>query len=52
VKGIGETGTTGMPAAMASAVTDALAPFGVRHLDPPYTPERLHAALTTARACQ
>ncbi len=46
VKGIGETGTTGMPAAMASAVTDALAPFGTRHLDPPYTPERLHAAMT------
>lgn len=46
VRGVGETGTTGMPAAMASAVVDALAQFGVRHLDPPYTPERLHAAMT------
>ena len=48
VKGIGETGTTGMPAVMASAVCDALAPFGVRHLDPPYTPERLCAAMSGA----
>lgn len=47
VKGVGETGTTGMPAVMASAVADALAQFGVRHLDPPYSPERLHAAMTT-----
>ena len=46
VKGVGETGTTGMPAVMASAVADALAPLGVRHLDPPYTAERLHAAMT------
>jgi aerobic carbon-monoxide dehydrogenase large subunit len=45
VRGIAETGTTGMPAVMASAVTDALSPFGLRHLDPPYTPERLHAAM-------
>jgi carbon-monoxide dehydrogenase large subunit len=46
VKGVGETGTTGMPAVMASAVADALAPFGVRHLDPPYTAERLHQAMS------
>ena len=46
VKGVGGTGTTGMPAVMASAVADALAPLGVRHLDPPYTAERLHAAMT------
>lgn len=45
VRGIAETGTTGMPAVIASAVTDALSPFGVRHLDPPYTPERLYAAM-------
>lgn len=46
VKGVGETGTTGMPAVMASAVADALAPFGVRHIDPPYTAERLHQAMS------
>lgn len=45
VKGVGETGTTGTPAAVASAVSDALAAFGVRHLDPPYTAERLYAAM-------
>jgi carbon-monoxide dehydrogenase large subunit len=45
VRGIAETGTTGMPAVIASAVTDALSPFGVRHLDPPYTPERLYTAM-------
>jgi aerobic carbon-monoxide dehydrogenase large subunit len=45
VRGIAETGTTGMPAVIASAVTDALSPFGVRHLDPPYTPERLYIAM-------
>jgi len=45
VRGVGETGTTAMPAVMASAVTDALRPFGVRHLDPPYTPERLYYAM-------
>ncbi len=46
VKGVGETGTTGTPAVMAGAVADALAPFGVRHLDPPYTAERLHQAMS------
>jgi carbon-monoxide dehydrogenase large subunit len=52
VKGVGETGTTGMPAAMASAVADALSPFGVRHLDPPYTPERLYAAMAGLATAQ
>ncbi|HWG60432.1 MAG TPA: xanthine dehydrogenase family protein molybdopterin-binding subunit [Streptosporangiaceae bacterium] len=52
VKGVGETGTTGMPAAMASAVADALAPFGIRHLDPPYTPQRLHEAMSRVGAVQ
>jgi aerobic carbon-monoxide dehydrogenase large subunit len=46
VKGVGETGTTGTPAVIASAVADALAPFGVRHLDPPYTAERLYMAMS------
>ncbi len=37
VKGIGEAGTIASPAAVANAVIDALAPFGVRHLDMPLT---------------
>ena len=40
-KGIGESGTIGVPAAVAGAVADALAPLGVRHVDPPFTPEKL-----------
>ncbi|HEV2368702.1 MAG TPA: molybdopterin cofactor-binding domain-containing protein, partial [Acidimicrobiales bacterium] len=53
-KGLGESGTTGSVAAVWNAVVDALAPFGVTHLDPPFTPEKvwraMHAAVeTTAR---
>jgi aerobic carbon-monoxide dehydrogenase large subunit len=41
-KGIGESGALGVPAAVANAVIDALAPVvGVAHTDPPYTPERV-----------
>jgi carbon-monoxide dehydrogenase large subunit len=40
-KGIGEAGAIGTPAALANAVADALAPLGVRHLDPPYTVSKL-----------
>jgi carbon-monoxide dehydrogenase large subunit len=45
VKGLGESGAIAVPAAVANAVADALAPLGVRHLDPPYTPERLWRVL-------
>ena len=41
VKGVGETGTIASAAAVANAVIDALRPFGVTHLDMPYTPERV-----------
>jgi aerobic carbon-monoxide dehydrogenase large subunit len=44
VKGLGESGAIAVPAAIANAVADALAPLGVRHLDPPYTPEKLWRA--------
>ncbi len=49
-KGLGESGTIGVPAAVANAVADALGPLGVGHLDPPYTPARVWAALAGARA--
>jgi aerobic carbon-monoxide dehydrogenase large subunit len=49
-KGLGESGAIAVPAAIANAVADALAPLGVRHLDPPYTPERLWRALAGVRA--
>jgi carbon-monoxide dehydrogenase large subunit len=44
-KGIGESGTTGSTAAVWNAVVDGLAPFGVRHLDMPFTPERVWRAI-------
>lgn len=47
-KGIGESGSIGVPAAVANAVADALAPLGIRHLDPPYTPEKLWKAIGSA----
>jgi len=49
-KGAGEAGTVGALPAIANAVMDALAPFGVRHLDMPFTPERVWRALQDARA--
>jgi aerobic carbon-monoxide dehydrogenase large subunit len=41
LKGIGEAGTIASTAAVANAVVDALAPFGVNHVDMPYTPEKV-----------
>jgi carbon-monoxide dehydrogenase large subunit len=41
VKGCGEAGAIGAPAAFANAVVDALSPLGVRHVEMPMTPERL-----------
>ena len=45
VKGAGECGTTGSPAAVMNAVIDALRGRGVTHLDMPATPERVWRAL-------
>jgi carbon-monoxide dehydrogenase large subunit len=41
VKGVGEAGTIGATPAIVAAVVDALAPYGVRHLDMPIKPETL-----------
>jgi carbon-monoxide dehydrogenase large subunit len=41
IKGIGEAGTIGSTPAMVSAVVDALAPFGVTHVDMPLTPQKV-----------
>jgi carbon-monoxide dehydrogenase large subunit len=41
VKGCGEAGSVGSPAAVINAVIDALADLGVRHVDMPATPQRL-----------
>jgi aerobic carbon-monoxide dehydrogenase large subunit len=49
VKGCGEAGAIGAPAAITNAVVDALKPLGVRHLDMPATPERLWRAIQEHR---
>jgi len=41
VKGVGEAGTIGATPAIVGAVVDALAPFGVTHLDMPIRPESI-----------
>ena len=41
LKGIGEAGTIGSTPAVVSAVLDALAPFGVIHIDMPLTPQKI-----------
>jgi carbon-monoxide dehydrogenase large subunit len=41
VKGVGEGGAVAPPAAIANAVCDALAPFGVEFNTTPITPERV-----------
>ncbi|WP_136590916.1 xanthine dehydrogenase family protein molybdopterin-binding subunit [Salinigranum halophilum] len=45
VKGVGESATIGATPATVAAVCDALAPFGVTHLDMPLTPEKLWTAM-------
>ena len=41
VKGVGEAGTIGSTPAVVNAVIDALAPFGVVHIDMPLKPEKI-----------
>jgi aerobic carbon-monoxide dehydrogenase large subunit len=49
-KGVGELATVSAPPAVVNAVLDALAPFGVRHLDMPLHAERIWQAIRDARA--
>ena len=44
-KGVGESATVGSPPAVVNAVVDALAPFGVVHMDMPCTPARVWEAM-------
>jgi carbon-monoxide dehydrogenase large subunit len=48
IKGAGEAGALGTPPAVANAVADALAPFGVGELQPPFTEEKVWRALQSA----
>ena len=49
VKGIGEAGTIAASAAVINAITDALTPFGIKHVDMPASPNRLWAQIKEAR---
>ena len=48
VKGCGEVGAIGSPAAIMNAVVDALAPLGVKHVEMPATPRRVWETIKNA----
>lgn len=50
VKGVGEAGTIGATPAIVGAIVDALAPFGVKHLDMPIKPEVIWQAINAQTA--
>ena len=49
VKGSGQAGCMAAPQTIINAVVDALAPFGIDHIDMPVTPERVWRAIRAAR---
>ena len=49
VKGAGEAGAIGAPPAVVNALVDALAPFGVQHIDMPALPEKIWRLCRAAR---
>ena len=49
VKGGGEGGTTAAPPALVNAICDALAPYGVTHMEMPVTPEKIWRAIEGGR---
>jgi carbon-monoxide dehydrogenase large subunit len=46
---MGEGGTIGAPAALANAISDALAPLGIMIDELPATPERLFRLIRAAK---
>jgi carbon-monoxide dehydrogenase large subunit len=50
MKGIGENGAIGPPAAIVNAVNDALRPLGAAVFETPITPHRVRAAIVRAQA--
>ncbi len=49
-KGIGEAPTIGATPTVSNAVIDALEPWGITHLDLPFTPEKVWRAINAAEA--
>jgi carbon-monoxide dehydrogenase large subunit len=45
VKGAGQAGCIAAPQTIVNAILDALAPFGIEHIDMPATPERVWRAI-------
>ncbi|WP_193725753.1 xanthine dehydrogenase family protein molybdopterin-binding subunit [Ferruginivarius sediminum] len=52
VKGIGESGAIGPPAAIANAINDALRPLGAEVTDTPMTPRRVLEAIAKAKGTE
>ncbi len=50
VKGVGEAGTIGSTPAVVNAIVDALAPFGVTHIDMPVRPEKVWNVIKRRKA--
>src|SRR5499426_231598 len=50
IKGVGEAGAIPVPALVAEAIDDALAPLGVRVREMPLDPDRLRSLIANARA--
>ena len=50
VKGIGEAGTIAASGAVINAITDALSPLGIKHVDMPASPDRLWKQIQEAKA--
>src|SRR5580700_4844503 len=50
VKGAGQAGCMAAPQTIINAILDALAPFGIAHIDMPATPERVWRAIRSALA--
>jgi aerobic carbon-monoxide dehydrogenase large subunit len=48
IKGAGEAGAIGAPPAVINALVDALAPYGIEHIDMPATPRRIWELLQSA----
>jgi aerobic carbon-monoxide dehydrogenase large subunit len=52
VKGVGEAGAIASTAAVANAVNDALSPLGIKHLDMPFTAQKVWRAIQSAKGGQ
>jgi carbon-monoxide dehydrogenase large subunit len=50
IKGVGEAGTIGSTPAVVNAIVDALAPYGVTHIDMPVRPEKIWKILKGRKA--